>query len=1147
MADQQNVVPARQVIEEAIAVNNQLGHENLGSLSYSHGFLPIHEPIKHLPSSHQAWDEIARAIPSLFRNYAVRKTLDGLPVLSADEADLPDEYLLRASSLFSILAHLYWYCEPETPETGIPEPIQTPWEQISKRLDRPAPHLSFIDLNSHNWHFIDPNREQPFVVENLKLAIPLIGNEDERRFQVTPIEMLYGFSPVLEAMIRAQEAVVYDEPDVLKDSLIFISDAIKYQTYISLMKVNPNPYSDLYINPVVWGKTAALFASPFQPNNSVPGPSGTAIPSFTSLDIFFGRKRYQTTVGHETDRTRHWFPKHWRDWLVALEAVSISDYVMEKADRTLKGIYDEARDAYAGESGILNRHRLKAYGFLDLSFKAGRVKTLGGVGGTYSERIWDRMATELDESRLERYGSSPQTTHLVSVKRVDTLRDHERQFVKRVVFDISGTGIRYQAGDRCGILPENSDTLVDQTLNSLQAKGDEIIHLNAAWRWHVNLRDGFQDAAELPLRMLLKFGRIRPVDRAAALNLYGLTNNERLRKILDAWAEDQWELWDLLNLVAEAGYNPKRLWRAIPGDFEHICRLIFPERWRLYSISSVIANQPDELHMTIGGLHYHTPETNVSHEADRWGTSSSFLTQLSLDTAAGGRRVSIKIVHPARFSLPQDSSRPLVMFAGGTGIAPMRGLIDERMRQPDSRANWLFFGTRRREDFYYKEELESFIGQGKLDVRVAFSQDDIAAQFNAETGHFDFLPGQHQHLDEELLKEENAQLLWDMLRSTKEGGLGAYFYLCGRTSFTSTILETIKQIIARYTVGETQQIRMESGRQTLYRLIGEDRLMLEIFTTYTGPHFEKRKQQFNISDVVLHNNDEHGYWIIISGRVYNMNEFNHLHPGGMKIIQSYAGMDGTVAYQKIEHHVNSEVDAMLGMYELGVIRNLDFGQEWGVALSDKGLRLITLRDAYFAWVDLLYMVMEIENALLNDFRVRHEPLTDIEMSGQILLTSVKVHELALTHERLVTNYLNNVLGEPMTTLWGLTIGLLEQKQRDAAWMRNQLDGIHASEAAQTVIGLAHALRTQLKQDTDRVTASNGYVEDQYGALCDLLQVQDCRVIHDLKIALREGVLVFEELEQDTIRHGCGRLLEVLQSIPPTLASFYNRLCSNLEV
>ncbi|MBK8135600.1 MAG: cytochrome b5 domain-containing protein [Chloroflexi bacterium] len=164
----------------------------------------------------------------------------------------------------------------------------------------------------------------------------------------------------------------------------------------------------------------------------------------------------------------------------------------------------------------------------------------------------------------------------------------------------------------------------------------------------------------------------------------------------------------------------------------------------------------------------------------------------------------------------------------------------------------------------------------------------------------------------------------------------------------------------------------------LYRLIGEDRLMLEIFTTYAGTHFDHGKPQFDMSDVAQHNSGEQGYWIVISGRVYEMREFNHIHPGGAKIIQSYSGMDGTLAYQKVEHHINPEVDSMLGMFELGVVRTPDFGQEWGVAVSDKGLRFVTLRDTYLAWTDLLQMLVEIENAVQNDFRVRYEPLTDIE-------------------------------------------------------------------------------------------------------------------------------------------------------------------------
>ncbi|MEO8395562.1 MAG: cytochrome b5 domain-containing protein, partial [Chloroflexota bacterium] len=830
-----------------------------------------------------------------------------------------------------------------------------------------------------------------------------------------------------------------------------------------------------------------------------------------------------------------WFPKHWREWLDALETVSVGDYVAQRGNTELKGIYDEARDVYAGENGMLSRHRLKAYGFLDLSFKAGRSKTLGGTSGSYSERVWDRMATELDEARLERYGMHPQTTHLVKIKRVELVSEGN-QPVSRIVFDIANSGIRAQAGDRCGILPKNSPELVEQTLKALRASGNEVIHLNEAWRWHVNLRDGFQHATELPLRTLLEFGQIRPVSRAAALHLFSLTHNERLRRILDSWAEDQWELWDLLELLAEAGYNTRRLWKAIPGDNEHICRVVAPERWRLYSISSL---PEDELHLTIGGLNYTTQETVVSHAAERWGTGSSFLARLCAGEIAG--RVSIKIVHPPRFSLPADASRPVVLLAGGTGISPLRGLIDERMQAPDVGETWLFFGTRTRDDFYYQHELEPLVTEGKLHVNVAFSRDDVAAQFNPQRGSFDLVAGERQHLDGELLKEENARLLWDLLRSVKDGGQGAYFYLCGRTAFASTILDTIKQVIARFVEGASAAEREENARQTLYRLIGEDRFLVEIFTTYAGAHFEGEKQAFNISDVVLHNDDEQGYWIIVSGRVYDMNEFNYMHPGGAKIIQSYSGMDATIAYQKVEHHINSEVDAMLGMYELGVVRTPNFGQAWGVALSNRGMRTITLRDAFYAWVDVLYMIVEIENAVLNDFRIRHEPFTDIETRDRVLLTPSKAQQLGLAHERLVTNYIDHVLGAPIETLWSLTIGLLGQQDQDVRWMTRRLSEIRASESAQAVTALGQTLREMIKADEDRLSGDAESWEGQYGVFCDALEAEDRRLIRDLKLTAREGVMVFETFEQDTIGRGGGRLLAVLQAFPDILTGFYERL------
>ena len=106
-------------------------------------------------------------------------------------------------------------------------------------------------------------------------------------------------------------------------------------------------------------------------------------------------------------------------------------------------------------------------------------------------------------------------------------------------------------------MPENADSLVEKTLDALRARGNEPIRLNAEWREAVGLREGYEDSETLPLRTLLTFGRIRPVDRPVAKALYLISHNEALRRIVEARAEDQWELWDLLGMLTEAGFDPK--------------------------------------------------------------------------------------------------------------------------------------------------------------------------------------------------------------------------------------------------------------------------------------------------------------------------------------------------------------------------------------------------------------------------------------------------------------------------------------------------------------------------------------------------------------------------------------------------------------
>ena len=87
----------------------------------------------------------------------------------------------------------------------------------------------------------------------------------------------------------------------------------------------------------------------------------------------------------------------------------------------------------------------------------------------------------------------------------------------------------------------------------------------------------------------------------------------------------------------------------------------------------------------------------------------------------------------------------------------------------------------------------------------------------------------------------------------------------------------------------------------------------------------------------------------------------------------------------------------------------------------------------------------------------------------------------------------------------------------------------------------------ITQDEDRLTADNVIVEDNFGWICDQLEQEDRGVIRELKLALRSGIIVFEELEQDTLLKGSDRLLKILQNVPQIVESFYNRLCFQLGI
>jgi sulfite reductase (NADPH) flavoprotein alpha-component len=563
-----------------------------------------------------------------------------------------------------------------------------------------------------------------------------------------------------------------------------------------------------------------------------------------------------------------------------------------------------------------------------------------------------------------------------------------------------------------------------------------------------------------------------------------------------------------------------------------------PEVFRLYSIASAREDESvgaEKLNLIIGGLDYQTPHTSYSYTQGRAGTASHFLRTMTGDPRFREKLLSLTIVSTPRFRLPADPARPVVMFAAGSGIAPFYGFLQARSRLAETGENWLLFGTRSPDEFFNRPFFEGLEAAGKLHLRLAFSRVDITARFDQTNSRYLFEPGQRQHIGELIAAEDVATTLWRFLRSESEGGQQGYFYICGKTSFAVSVMSALTGVIRKFSGGSEAQVQ-----QVIQRMIAEGRYMQDIFTTYSG--HAQAGETYEISQVLLHNTEEDGFWMVVSGKVYDVSEFLYQHVGGERIMKHYAGMDATSAYQGVLHHINSEVDAMLGMYELGNMRRLRFNDVWGIILGPDGLKFMLLEDMFTAWVRYVYLVVGMENALRNDYAFADLSSTAGEDPHE--LTPFKAQFLLETHRRFLVSYLDGLIDEDLQALWAITTGFCA-KDQDIRWLQRAIQVLKESEAYVLVRNAMPFLKQQLSGlAKSQETYTSSLIYPRISALCQVFQKEDEQVLHAMKMTLREGILAFEQYEAEVIAHSTP-LLAALQQILNVIEHYYQRVAEQL--
>ncbi|ELD4946454.1 NADPH-dependent assimilatory sulfite reductase flavoprotein subunit [Salmonella enterica] len=333
----------------------------------------------------------------------------------------------------------------------------------------------------------------------------------------------------------------------------------------------------------------------------------------------------------------------------------------------------------------------------------------------------------------------------LSVNQKITGRNSEKD-VRHIEIDLGDSGLCYQPGDALGVWYQNDPALVKEIVELLWLKGDEPVAV---------------DGKLLPLTEALQWHFELTVNTAGIVENYAtLTRSEFLLPLVGDKA--QLQHYAAATPIADMlRFSPSQL------DADALVGLLRPLTPRLYSIASSQAEVENEVHLTVGVVRY-----DIEGRA-RAGGASSFLA----DRVDDEGDVRVFIEHNDNFRLPTNPETPIIMIGSGTGIAPFRAFIQQRVADEASGKNWLFFGNPHfTEDFLYQVEWQRYVKEGLLSrIDLAWSRDQ-----------------KEKIYVQDKLRERGAEL-WRWIND------GAHIYVCGDANrMAKDVEQALLEVIAEF-------------------------------------------------------------------------------------------------------------------------------------------------------------------------------------------------------------------------------------------------------------------------------------------------------------------------------------------------------------
>jgi cytochrome P450/NADPH-cytochrome P450 reductase len=333
-------------------------------------------------------------------------------------------------------------------------------------------------------------------------------------------------------------------------------------------------------------------------------------------------------------------------------------------------------------------------------------------------------------------------------------------------------GTAYTAGDHLGVCPKNDEDRVARLADHLGAALDGLFMVPKTLNVSVvpkgvvlqvrNVLTNLVDISGKPTVALLELllGKVAdPAERSRLEQILGAVEpdgpDSPLRAAVEAGG------YDVLQLLEE--------FRSCTLNIFEFLQVAQPLRPRYYSTSSSPRiHGADVAHVTVGLENVRVP--GMPERVFR-GMSADYV-----HTLREGDRLNVFLESADGFHLQEDVTKPMIFVSAGTGFAPMRAFLWERLALRRAGVELaeaaLFNGIRSRAvDFIYRDEIERFAADRVLDhVHVVTSRED----------------GRREYVQDRLRKE--SALVWHLLEE------GAYVYVCGSQPMREGVREAFVDI-----------------------------------------------------------------------------------------------------------------------------------------------------------------------------------------------------------------------------------------------------------------------------------------------------------------------------------------------------------------